>query len=45
MAGEIGHKADVYGSNIISWRLALCEQQEVPVGLSVAPALRLFPTA
>lgn len=45
MAGKIGYKIDVYGSNIISLRLALCEQQEVPLGLSAAPALTLFPTA
>lgn len=45
MASEIGHKTDVYSSNIISWRRALCEQQEVPFGPLAAPALRLLPTA
>lgn len=45
MASEIGHKTDVYGSNIIIWRLTLCEQQEVPLGPLAAPALRLLPTA
>lgn len=45
MAWEIGWKIDVYRSNIISGGPALCEQQEVPLGPSAAPAPTPLPTA
>lgn len=45
MAWEIGWEIDVYRSNIISGGPALCEQQEVPLGPSAAPAPTPLPTA